>query len=276
MLCRFIGQVARQKQDPAWALRELAPLLAAADIAFVNLESPFSDKGKPVDRGMVFKAEPNMIAGLKLAGIAIVSTANNHARDRGAYGVEFTLRWLAENGIASVGSAATAALAHEGTVLQRNGIRFGFLAYAQDQANGNWPDIDDRICAMDIPAMQRDVAAMRGKSDVAVVSMHGGAEYWSHAHPLQIKFARAAVDAGARIVVGHHPHVTQPWELHGSGVIFYSLGNLVFDQFDRKETQRGLLAEVVFQGSQMVRINAIPLSLAGGIPRVSGSATPVK
>lgn len=82
MLSRFVGKIAREKKDPAWPLRDLAAVLSAADIAFVNLEAPFSDKGKPVEAGMLFKTEPEMIAGLELAGIDIVSTANNHARDR--------------------------------------------------------------------------------------------------------------------------------------------------------------------------------------------------
>jgi poly-gamma-glutamate capsule biosynthesis protein CapA/YwtB (metallophosphatase superfamily) len=276
MLCRYIGEVARRKKDPAWAVREIAPFLSGADIAFANLESPFSDKGKPVNQGMVFKAEPDMVAALKVAGISIVSTANNHARDRGAYGVEFTLKCLADNGIATVGSAATAALAHAGTVLVRNGARFGFLAYAQDQTNGNWPDIDERICAMDIAAMRRDVASMGGRADVVIVSMHGGVEYWSKVHLIQQRFARAAVEAGATLVVGHHPHVVQRSEVYGAGVIFYSLGNFIFDQFARQETRRGLLAEAIFNGVELVRVNAIPLDLTGGIPRISGDSARIK
>ncbi|MES1261904.1 MAG: CapA family protein [Acidobacteriota bacterium] len=268
LLCRYIGRMAREKHEPALPFRDLAGLLSGADIAFVNLESPFSDRGKPVDRGMMFRAEPEMIAGLKAAGIDIVSTANNHARDCGGYGIGYTLQWLAENGIASVGTAPTGALAHQGTVLTRNGLRFGFLAYAQDQANGNYKDLDERICDMDVARMQQDVAAMKSRADVIAVSMHGGVEYWTRVHPLQTKFARAAIDAGARVVAGHHPHVVQRWERYGEGVIFYSLGNLVFDQFDRKATREGLLAEVVFSGTEIARVNAIPVEIVNGIPRV--------
>src|SRR5580704_11470032 len=65
MLSRFVGRLARERGDPASPLRELAPILASADIAFVNLEAPFSDRGKPVESGMIFKAEPEMIGGLE-------------------------------------------------------------------------------------------------------------------------------------------------------------------------------------------------------------------
>src|SRR5580700_4822370 len=94
MLSRHVGRLARARHDPASPLRDLAPVLRSADIAFVNLEAPFSDRGGLVEHGMIFKAEPEMIAALETAGIAIVSTANNHSRDCGRYGVEFTLSWL--------------------------------------------------------------------------------------------------------------------------------------------------------------------------------------
>src|SRR5262245_37232179 len=82
MLSRYVGRLARQRSDPAFPLRDLSPILSSADLSFANLESPFSDHGDPVGQGMVFKAEPEMVAALQVAGIDIVSTANNHARDR--------------------------------------------------------------------------------------------------------------------------------------------------------------------------------------------------
>ncbi len=271
MLARIIGHTAREKHDPALPFRDLAPVMSAADIAFLNLESLFCDQGKPSEAGMVFKAEPEMIAGLKAAGIDVVSTANNHARDRGGYGIEYNLRWLAQNGILAAGTGETAAKAHEGVTLVRRGVRFGFLAYAQDQTNGNYKDHDDRICDMEIPQLQRDIAAMKARADVIVVSMHAGLEYWTKVHPIQTKFAKAAIDAGAKVVAGHHPHVVQPWERYGGGVIFYSLGNLVFDQYDRKQTREGLLAEVVFSGTEIRDIRTLPVEMESGITRLRKS-----
>lgn len=269
MLSRWVGRIARERHDPASPLRDLAPVLKGADLAFVNLEAPFSDRGHMVESGMIFKAEPEMVEALKTAGIGIVSTANNHARDCAGYGVEFTLDWLASHGIATVGSAKTPELAHQGTVLVRNGLRFGFLAYTYDQSNGNHRDVDLRIPAMDVAQMTEDVRSLRSRADVAVVSMHAGIEYSPRPNTQQREFAQAAIDAGARIVVGHHPHVTQPWERYGSGVIFYSLGNLVFDQFQRAETQRGLLAEIVFSGPVLVHAGVMPVDIVHTVPRLA-------
>jgi len=210
-----------------------------------------------------------MIQALETAGIAIVSTANNHARDCAGYGVEFTLDWLARHGIAAVGSAKTPEQTHQGTVLERNGVRFGFLAYTYDQSNGNHKDVDPRVALMDTGRMRDDVRALRTRADVAIVSMHAGIEYSPMPNAQQKEFAKAAIDAGARIVVGHHPHVTQPWERYGSGVIFYSLGNLVFDQFQRAETQRGWLAESIFSGASLVHAGVIPVTIVRTIPRLA-------
>ena len=272
MLSRFVGTLALSRHDPSSPMRDLAPVLSSADIAFVNLEAPFSDRGRPVESGMIFKAEPDMIRALERAGIDIVSTANNHARDCGGYGVEFTLQWLEKHGIAAVGTGRSAAAAHAGVVLERNGVRFGFLAYTYDQSNGNHTDVDDRVAMMDVARMRRDVDDLLRRADAAIVSMHAGLEYSPRPDRQQIEFARAAIDAGAQVVIGHHPHVVEPSERYAGGVIFYSLGNLVFDQFQREETQHGALAEVVFDRAKLARAEMIPVDIIRTVPRLASSA----
>lgn len=269
MLSRFVGRLARERHDPASPLRDLAPFLRAADIAFVNLESPFSDRGRPVESGMVFKSEPEMIEALELAGIDIVSTANNHARDANGHGIEYTLDLLEAHGIAAAGTGKSAEAAHRGAVLERNGLRFGFLAYTFDESNGNYQDTDDRVALMDLARMRADVGDLLSRADIAIVSMHAGLEYSRRPNAWQIQFARAAIRAGASVVAGHHPHVVQPWERFGSGVIFYSLGNLVFDQFQRVETQHGLLGEVVFSGQSVSHADVIPIDIVRTVPRLA-------
>lgn len=268
MMSRYVGVRAHQISDPAAPMRDIADLFASADIAFVNLEAPFSDAGKPYTKGMVFKAAPDMVAALELAGIDVVSTANNHARDCGEYGIGFTLDWLAQHGIAAVGTAASGDAAHQGIVLERHAVRFGFLAYTYDQSNGNHKDTDERVAMLDVRQAKRDIAALASRTDVVVVSMHAGTEYQTKPNQDQKRFARAAIDAGAKIVVGHHPHVVQPCEEYGGGVIFYSLGNLLFDQFQRKETQHGLVVEALFVGKMLIRYNLVPVDIMKSGPRV--------
>ena len=266
ILARGVAEAARQSRLSP--LRNMASLFSKADIAFVNLESPFWDKKPYGASELIFRAEPPMIDALTSAGIDVVSTANNHARDCYYEGVEFTLGLLKRNGIAVAGSGENAEAAHADSVLERNGLRFGFLGYTFDQSNGNHFDIDPRIAMLDIDQMRRDVAGMKRRAHVIVVSMHAGAEYWTRQHPVQTSFAQAAIEAGARLVVGHHPHVVQPVERYRDGIIFYSLGNLVFDQ-RRKETQAGLVVDVSFKGAELAGYKLIPVDIVDTVPQVS-------
>ena len=266
MLSRYVSRNAHRRNDPSWPFRRIAPVFEAADIAFVNLESPFTERRRPFDKGMVFGASPDMVEGLRLAGIDVVATANNHARDCGDEGIAFTLQLLKDNGIAAAGTGLTEELAHAGAVIERNSTRFGFLAYTYDQRNGNYQGDDNRIAVMDIGRMREDLGSLKQRADVAVVSMHAGSEYQPRPTPRQVAFARAAIDAGAALVVGHHPHVMQPVENYKAGVIFYSLGNLIFDQSEPPGTERGGVAEVTFRGNRLLSYAVKPLIIKNTVP----------
>lgn len=261
MLSRAVRRQMIAAGDPALPFRKLAPLMRAADITFINLESPFSDRGPYFEHGLIFHAPAEAIAGLKLAGVVVASTANNHSRDCGPHGVAFTVAWLRSHGISPLGTSESETTTHRGVVLARKGVRFGFLGYTFDQQNGNWRDIDPRIAMTDIPTMCRDVAALRKRADVVIVSMHNGVEYRTRPTAAQIAFAHAAIDAGAAVVVGHHPHVVQATETYRGGLIFYSLGNFVFDQYQRPETHHGELAEISFLGPAVLATHIIPIKI---------------
>jgi poly-gamma-glutamate synthesis protein (capsule biosynthesis protein) len=273
MLCREVGRRIRASGDPAHPFRKIAPLLKSADLTFVNLESPFADRGPGGESGLIFRARPETIAGLVEAGVDVASTANNHARDCGDYGVEYTASWLRRHNIEPAGSAETAEKAHQGVVLARHGIRFGFLGYTYDQSNGNWRNVDQRVALADAYEMRRDVLRLRQRADVVIVSMHHGIEYARQPAAAQMVFARMAIDAGASLVIGHHPHVIQPVEHYRGGVIFYSLGNLVFDQFQRVETQHGAIADVRFLGTRLASAEVIPVRITHDGPEVDAAPT---
>jgi poly-gamma-glutamate synthesis protein (capsule biosynthesis protein) len=127
---------------------------------------------------------------------------------------------------------------------------------------------------LDVAKMTVDVSDLLTRADAVVVSMHAGVEYQTKPNAEQRRFAHAAIDAGAAVVVGTHPHVTQPTEHYKDGVIFYSLGNLVFDQFQRKETQHGLIAEVYFRGNRLERSSVILVDIVQTAPRVAQTWVP--
>ncbi len=268
MFSRAVRREILDRHDSSMPFRKIAPLLKSADVIFVNLESPFSDEGPYHEGGLIFHAAPEMIEGLQLAGVNVASTANNHARDCGPHGVEFTLRWLRSHGIRPVGSAETARAAHEGIVFARNGVRFGFLGYTFDQKNGNWKDIDPRIALADPAVVVRDVQELQKRCDVVIVSMHNGIEYQPSPSAAQVTFAHAAIDAGAKLVIGHHPHVVQPSEAYHNGMIYYSLGNFVFDQYQREATQHGEVVEVLFEGREILNTRAMKVKITPSGPEL--------
>jgi poly-gamma-glutamate synthesis protein (capsule biosynthesis protein) len=261
MLSRGVLRQILTAHDPALPFRKIAPLLLGSDIAFINLESPFSDRGPYRDGGLIFHAPPEMIAGLEMAHIAVASTANNHTRDCGPHGVEFTIAWLRQHGIQPLGTSESEAKTHRGIILERNGIRFGFLGYTYDQQNGNWRDVDKRIALADPAVLCRDVPELRRRADVVIVSMHHGVEYMPKPSKAQIAFAHAAIDAGATLVIGHHPHVVQAEETYHGGLIFYSLGNFIFDQYQREATQHGELVQVSFLGRNVLETHIMPIRI---------------
>lgn len=271
MFSRGVRREIVEAGDPALVFRKIAPLLAGSDITFVNLETPFSDQGPYHQTGLIFHAAPEMIGGLLLAGVDIASTANNHARDCGTHGVTFTVRWLRANGIAPVGSGESASITHDGVIIARNGVRFGFLGYTFDQSNGNWRDMDDRVAVADIATMQHDVRSLRERADVVIVSMHHGIEYMPKPSEKQIEFAHAAIDAGATLVIGHHPHVVEPQEWYHGGLIVYSLGNFVFDQYQREQTQHGEIVQVSFLGRDILAVHIEPVRITPTGPELEGN-----
>ncbi len=252
MFSRGVRKAILAAHDPALPFRKIAPLTSAADIAFLNLETPFSDSGPYRQSGLIFHAAPDMIAGLQLAGITIASTANNHSRDCGPHGVDYTIAWLRSHCVLPVGSSESENTTHQGVIITRHGVRFGFLAYTFDQQNGNWRDIDRRIALAEPAAVIRDVSSLKKRADVVIVSMHSGIEYMPRPSQKQVEFAHAAIDSGATLVIGHHPHVIQPEEHYHSGLIFYSLGNFVFDQYQREATQHGEVVQIAFLGKNIL------------------------
>lgn len=236
MLDRTIGEgIAREGNGYPFAF--VADLLRAPDIAFVNLELPLTERGEPAQKNFVFRGTPASAGSLTDAGIDIVSLANNHATDYGFVGLQDTWAALDAVSVAHVGTGENVTNARTPRVLEVNGMRIAFLAYANTPVEGTGWDLADYQATADAPgiawltpeAVAEDVFAARQTADVVVVSMHTGFEYSDTPNQLQVASAHAAIDAGATLVLGHHPHVLQGIETYNGGLIIYSLGNFVFD-----------------------------------------------
>ncbi len=224
-------------------------LLERADVVFVNLESQLSDQGgitqDPKDP-FIFCGPPEGAQSLRQANISIVSTANNHAWDYGRRGLVETIEYLSQEGIAVVGTTADASKSIEPVILERNGIRLGFVAYTQFvNRAGEWKGL---IALYDERRAREDIRDLRRRADVVIASFHGGAEYADEPPGTTRRQMQALSDFGAQVVIGHHPHVPQGVEQRQNGVVFYSLGNFVFRQND-PWTDIGLGVEIVVERS---------------------------
>lgn len=222
--------------------------IRSADIAFGNLETAITPGPKVLPFEMSFRADPESAKALWDAGFDVVSLANNHTPNFGETGLGDTLRYLDEAGIVHAG-AGTDFEANQARFIEAQGIRFAFLAYNdKDVVPASYEATDTRVgtAFMHIERMQRAVQEANGIADIVIVSMHAGDEYEPLPNDSQVAFAHTAIDAGAEMVIGHHPHVVQTMEIYRGKYIFYSLGNFIFDQMWSRETREGLLIKAAF------------------------------
>jgi poly-gamma-glutamate capsule biosynthesis protein CapA/YwtB (metallophosphatase superfamily) len=259
LLGRSLGTLMEETKDYSLAFRNIEPQLLAADIAFANLEGPFCGEPPYYGEGMVFRVRPAAIAGLVHAGIGVLSVANNHFANGGDACMIFSLGLLHRAGIATAGAGETYEQAHRPAILMRHGVRFAFLGYTYADRNDTPEAMHAVIAGRNPERVRADVAAALRVADAVIVSLHDGTEYTARVAPETEEFCHAAIDAGAAVVLGHHPHVPQRIERYHEGWIFYSLGNFVFQQYTPPEVQTGLMARITFSGARVSRVEATPL-----------------
>ncbi len=218
--------------------------LGESDITFGNFEGSVAYGGRNVGSRFSFRMNPVSLEALRDAGFDIVSFANNHVGDYAMEGFLESLAQLTTNNILYAGAGERYGDVVTPTVIDVRGTKVGFLA-ATD-VGPNWlaaTDTKPGILLASDPDMTDIVARAQEQVDILVVSVHWGNEY-SPASTRQKTMARSLVDAGADIVVGHHPHVMQALEEYNGKLIYYSLGNFIFDQYFSPHTMRGMVATV--------------------------------
>lgn len=262
MLSREVGESIRERgvDDP---FSRIAGYVQSTDIAFGNMENPIVAGPESTEGQMVFHAQPGVENGIANAGFDVVSVANNHTATFGAGALQQTIDSLAAAGVAPVGAGYDRD-AHAPTVVTRNGVRVAFLAYVDASL------VDDNqiatptragVAVMDSTTIQQDVENALQQASVVVVSMHAGAEYASEPTEAQVLFTHAAIDAGASVVIGSHPHVVQPVEEYKGKYILYSLGNFVFDQQFSESTDTSVMARIRIAGNTVREVTFTPIAI---------------
>jgi poly-gamma-glutamate synthesis protein (capsule biosynthesis protein) len=263
MLSRHVGAKIDEAGDPSLPFAKVKEILDGADITFGNLECPLSSSDIPIREGLVFRCLTKYVSGLKNAGFDVLSTANNHSFDQGPDNLEFTIDYLKSVDILPVGTFKQSQLSNSmelDSSIKKGDTIFGFLSYSYTARNDGGKSRHDQIATMhDLEQLKSDIQNLEPQSDIVVVSMHAGTEYVRTPNAEQVSFAHAAIDAGADVVIGHHPHWVQTIEIYRGKPVFYSLGNFVFDQMWSQDTREGLMIRLNIKDKKLKNAELLPV-----------------
>lgn len=254
MLSRSVGKIIKEEDDPSYPFGVSKDFFSDKNIVFGNLETPISYRGTDMGSVYSFRSDPRVVEGLFDSHFSILSLANNHIYDWGAEALMDTVHILSQHGIRSIGAGRDKDEASGIVVLGEN-PRISFFAcsdiFGEFARAGSGPG----LFGCDDPVVFDRVEESIAISDIQVVSLHWGEEYEEY-NQRQEYLAHRLIDAGVDIVVGHHPHVVQDVAWYKGGVIFYSLGNFIFDQYFSDETMRGMIGvvEVSLDGIESVSL----------------------
>lgn len=228
--------------------------LKKADILFGNLEGDVSNIGNNVGSKYSFRMDPIILPALKNAGFDIVSFANNHVGDWNISAFKDTLNRLNQNEILKTGAGFNKTEAENPTIIEKNGIKFGFLGFTD--VGPNWLEAKKEnpgILLASDRHLNDIIKNAKTKCDVLIVSFHWGVEYKIIHNTRQEELAHTAINSGADLIIGHHPHVIEDIGGYKGKPIVYSLGNFIFDQYFSEETMRGMLYSVTFEGKNIIK-----------------------
>lgn len=260
---RTTATIARNGTDHP--LAAVAPLLRHGVVVLGNLEGPFARKARKVQRNYSYRVNPSLATALKHAGFNVMMLANNHLLDCGRAGVTETLDVLASAEIAALGAGFNTQAAHMPVIRQVGGLRIGLLGYywnSRCAARDNLPG-----SAMDTPeALAVDIGRLRSQVDRVVVTFHWGIPYDREPLPEDRAKAHHAIDCGADAVIGHHPHVAQPFEVYRGRPIFYSVGNFAFGSGNSRA--ESLLVGLRFDETR-THVSVFPVYVKNRDPRVN-------
>ena len=267
------GVVASMGSD---LFRGVAPFFASSDFGFVNLESPLTNGGDPQGwKDVVIKGNPALAPAMGKSGINVVTMANNHAGDMGDSGLLDSFNYCEKAGITVVGAGKNLKAAQAGAVLKTDGATTAFLGFSDvlpigyPATSGSPGTSPGRA---DIGAVKANIRAAAKKADYVFVGWHWNFEYKRAPSYLESSEGKAAVDAGADIVFAHHPHLLDGVQAYHGGLIFYSLGNLVFSGFSGETAQTVLVKAKVTP--QAIDAKLIPVQVSGsGVPTVATGST---
>lgn len=260
---RSVNTTMVRKNNFLYPFEKTADFLKEADIVFINLETPLFSGCKPTIEGMVFCGDEKAVEGLNYAHVKVANLANNHAGDYGISGINKTVKLLEDSGISVTGTG-------EPAILPVKNKKFGFLGY-------NDIEKKEGITWADIEKIKKDIESLKPQVNFIVVAFHFGVEYTAKPTERQVELSHAAIDAGADLIIGNHPHWVQAVEIYKNKFITYAHGNFVFDQMWSQETREGVIGRYVFDETGLVDVSFYPVIIENySQPRFAKESEAVK
>jgi poly-gamma-glutamate synthesis protein (capsule biosynthesis protein) len=246
----------------SYPLQRLAPTFHTADLVFVNCEGALSDHARQVGSN---RTPEKFAKTMRAAGISIVNLANNHTLDAEERGFLDTLHALSSAGIGHVGGGLDLADARKPIIVERNGIKLGFLGYTQFTNVGESAFAADGrpgVAPMDPFLIKEDIRRLRPQVDYVLVAIHWGTFRSANINPENRKFAHELIDAGADIILGHHPPHPKGIEVYHGKVIFYAPSN-VLRGHSSPNSDDGYLARLTMGPKSVEKIEVLPIAGKG-------------
>ena len=263
MLGRGVNNKMVAYNDYLYPYRKMKDELDSADLRVANLECVVTDKFPiPTDPStFTFVTKAKAVDGLKYAGFDLLTVANNHANGTGYDSFMDMLRVLRGAEIGVCGGGNNLKEARAPTVATAKGLRVAMHGYCMVPPGVQGPYATNSswgLAPVDLETLPQDIAAARANADIVIPYFHWGIEYTRDPIKAQQTAARAAIDAGADMVLGVHPHWVQAIEEYKGKLIIYALGNFIFDQDWSRPTLEGFLLHLYWRGSTLVSARWVP------------------
>lgn len=257
-------EVSGPRERAIYPFRKIADEFNKADITFVNLETPLSDEAYRVG---AFRTSTIFSEGLKFAGIDVVSVANNHMLDSERQGLFDTLNTLDQAGIKAVGAGKNLEDARKPAIFDKNGIKVAFLAYTQYANSGTGSFATSTLAGvmpLDPLLIKEDIKRVSDQVDHVILSFHWDIYHFDISkqqtlHPDAVKFAHEMIDAGADVILGHHPHVPRAVEYYKGKPILYSMAHLIFS-FSLPHWMDNYVARLTLTKNEIKQVEILPVA----------------
>ncbi len=250
ILARSVNFLSVKNNDFTWAFKNIAGELSKSDLTVINLETPLIRDCPLTNEGFKFCGDERHVQGLVYSGIDIVGLANNHSGNYGEGAIKETVNNLEKNNILVSGTSERR-IAYK----EIKGVKFAFLSL------NTIGFIEKGLVWGSEENLKNLIVEAKKNADLVIVQMHWGVEYVEEPAETQIKMGRLAIDLGADMVVGNHPHWIQKYEIYKDKYILYALGNFIFDQEWSDKTKEGVIANVKVNNKKISHLNFVPVEI---------------